>query len=243
VIVRIVVKTRIVNICCPYLALLMAAFVLTPFSTTQVNAYTPPLGREALAGVASPTPCASCWPCRTPPPIREALARAGAVFIGKAIEGEEEKEWAISNGKKIDLLSGRVRFSVEWVFNGVKRSEAIVATLDDYCIGFGPFTKGERYLLYARGSENQGFFVEPCSRSERISSAGEDLKILSSLSPKTCGVRLYGMVGYATGIKITATDAQGHKLEAVSKVGHFEIEGVRANVEYRVEAHFQGHRP
>jgi hypothetical protein len=230
-------KTRIVGIWYPYLALLVAAFALTPFSATQVNAYTTPLVREALAGVAAPTPCASCWPCRTPPPIREALARADAVFIGKAIEGDEEKEEAISNGGKIDLLSGRVRFNVVWVFNGVKRSEAIVMTLDDYCIGFGPFTKGERYLLYARGNEDQGFFVEPCTRTERISSAGEDLKILSSLSPKNCGVRLYGMVGYATGIKITATDAQGHTLEAVSNVGYFEIEGVRANVEYTVEAH------
>src|SRR5262249_43333745 len=147
-----------------------------------------PLVRETLAGVAAPTPSATCSPCRTPPPIREALARADAVFIGKAIEGDEEKAKAISNGKIKDLLSGRVRFSVEWVFNGVKRSQVIVITLDDYCIGFGPFTKGERYLLYARGNENQGFFVEPCSRSQRVSSAGEDLKILSSLSPKTCDV-------------------------------------------------------
>jgi len=82
------------------LALLVAAFVLAPFSTTQVIAYTTPLIREALAGVAAPTPCASCRPCRTPPPIREALARADAVFIGKAIEGDEEKEEDISNGKK-----------------------------------------------------------------------------------------------------------------------------------------------
>src|SRR5262249_45189181 len=159
--------------------------------------------REILAGVASHTSCASCWPCRTPPPIREALARADAVFIGKAIEGDKETEGTISNGKKIVLLSGRVRFNMEWIFNGVKRSEAIVMTLDDYCMGFGPFTKGESYLLYARGNEDQGFFVEPCSRSELISSAGEDLKILSSLSPKNCGVRLYGRVGQVSGIKIT----------------------------------------
>jgi hypothetical protein len=99
--VRIVVKTRIVSICYPYLALLVAAFVLTPFSTIQVNAYTTPLAREALAGVAAPTPCASCWPCRTPPPIREALARADAVFIGKAIKGDEEKEKAISCGARL----------------------------------------------------------------------------------------------------------------------------------------------
>ena len=225
-----------VSTCYPYLALLVAAFVLTPFSATRVNAYTTPLVCEALAGEAAPTPSASCLPCRTPP-IREALARADAVFIGKAIEGDEKKEWANPNGEKIDLLSGRIRFSVEWVFSGVKRSEAIVITLDDYCIGFDHFTKGERYLLYARGNESRGFYVVRCSRSESVSSAGEDLKILSSLSPKTCGVRLYGMAGYATGIKITATDAQGHNLEAVSRVGHFEIEGVRPNVEYTVQAH------
>src|SRR5262249_5127582 len=154
----------------------------------------------------------------------------------KAIEGDEEKEETISDGKKVVLLSGRVRFSVEWAFSGVKRSEVIVRTGDGDCFGIGNYAKGERYLLYAQGNEDNEFDVLICSRSKRISSADEDLKILSSLSPETCGVRLYGKVGYSSGVKITATDAQGQILEAVSEVGRYEIKGVRANVEYTVQA-------
>jgi len=208
------VKTRIVSICYPYLALLVAAFALTPFFSYQASA---------------------CF-CSSPP-IREALALADAVFIGKAIEGDKEKEEAISNGKTIVLLSGRVRFSVEWALSGVKRSEVIVITGDNECIDIGNYAKGERYLLYAQGNEDHGFFVRICSRSKGISSADEDLKFLSSLSPKTCGVRLHGTVDHASGITITATDAKGQTLKAVSKEGHYEIEGVRANVEYTVQAH------
>src|SRR5262249_33637577 len=62
-----------------------------------------------------------------------------------------------------------------------------------------------------------------------------DLKILSSLSPKTCEVRLYGTV--IPGTKVTATDGQGQTLEAISEVGSYEIKGVKANVEYTVQAH------
>jgi hypothetical protein len=208
------VKTRIVNICYHYFAPLVAAFVLTPFFSFQVNA------------------CS----CRNPP-IRDALARADAVFLGKAIEGDEEKAEIIPDGKKIVRLSGRVRFSVEWVFNGVTRSEVIVRTGNSAGCFVDDFAQGERYLLYAEGSEDREFFVLLCSRSAHISSAEEDLKILSRLSPKTCGVRLYGWVGFVSGIKVTATDPRGKTLEALSVVGHFEIKGVKANVEYMVQAH------
>jgi hypothetical protein len=220
--------------------LLAAAIATTPFFPFHVNARScaNPTIREPLASIAAPASRVSCSPCTKNPPIREALAKAGAVFVGKAITGDVEKAQINSDGNKIVQFSGRVRFGVEWVFNGVKRSEVIVIALDDPCFGFGPFfTKGERYLLYAQGSEDQGFYVTHCNRSEPITSAEEDLKILSRLSPKTCGVRLYGWVGLVSGIKVTATDPRGKTLEALSGVGHFEIKGVKANVEYMVQAH------
>ena len=206
-------KPRTVNICYLYLALLVAAVVLTPFFSFQANACT----------------CSN-------PPIREALALADAVFIGKAIEGDEEKEETISNGKTIVRLSGRVRFSVEWAFSGVKRSDVIVETGNSAGCFVDDFAQGDRYLLYAQGSEDQVFIVGLCSRSTDISGADEDLKILSSLSPKTCGVKLYGTA--ISGTKITATDDQGQTLEAVSEAGRYEIDGVKPNVEYTVQAHF-----
>src|SRR5215475_131063 len=109
-------KPRIVSVCYRYSALLVAAFALTPFFSYQASA---------------------CY-CSSPP-IREALAIADVVFIGKAIEGDKEIEEAISNRKTIVLLSGRVRFSVEWAFSGVKRSEVIVITGDGECMGIGNY--------------------------------------------------------------------------------------------------------
>ena len=56
-------------------------------------------------------------------------------------------------------------------------------TWDGAACGFGDFVQGERYLIYGKGNEKQGFFVSMCSRSNHISSADEDLKVLSGLSP------------------------------------------------------------
>ena len=207
-------NTRIVRICYPYLALLVAAFVLTPFFSSQVIA------------------CS----CASPPPVLEALGGADAVFTGRAIEGSEKREETTSSGRRIVGLGGQVRFTVEQAFSGVKGAEVKVITWDGAACGFGDFVQGERYLIYGKGNEKQGFFVSMCSRSNHISSADEDLKILYSLSPETCGVRLYGTVGHS-GIRITATDARGRTLEAVTEAGRYEILGVKANVEYTVQAH------
>jgi hypothetical protein len=223
-------KTRIVSIYHPRLSLLLAALVMTPFFSPEVNA-------------------CSC----TTPSIREAFGRADAVFTGKAIEGSEKRERTTSGGKKLVMLGGRVRFTVEQAFTGVKGSEVMVITWNGAGCGFDDFVQGERYLIYGEGNEKQGFAVWLCSRSNHISSVAEDLKVLSSLAPETCGVRLYGAVGrfginFAKGesyvavgvpnITITATDDQGQTLKAVTYgSGRYEIEGVKADVEYTVKAH------
>ncbi len=223
-------RDRIISIRYSYLMLPALAVALTTFFSSQVNA-------------------CSC----TTPSIREAFGRADAVFTGKAIEGSEKREEVTSSGKKIIRLGGLVRFTVEQAFSGVKGGEVKVITWDGAACGFDDFTQGERYLIYGEGNENQGFRVWMCSRSHHISYAAEDLKVLSTLSPKTCGVRLYGAVGrfginWAKGeeyvavgipnITITATDAQGQTLKAVTYgSGRYEIEGVKADVEYTVQAH------
>ena len=94
--------------------------------------------------------------------------------------------------------------------------------------------------------------------------ADEDLKILSSLTAKTCGVKLYGSVGYfgeeyhkkaslglcperrvnigVPGITITAKDSRGQILTAVTnREGAYEFTSVLPDVEYTVSAELPGY--
>jgi carboxypeptidase family protein len=199
---------------------------------------------------ADPTPC-------------EAYGSANAVFIGKAIDGEERKEESGEGGKKWMRLGGKVRFIVERSFKGINGNEVDIITWDGASCGFGDFTKGERYLLYLNGDYNEGFRAHMCSGSTHISSASEDLKFLSSLTGKTCGARLYGAVGdfhkdYVQGdeglrsvlrvyngvpeITITARDNRGQILTAVTnREGAYEFTSILPDVEYTVRAELPGY--
>jgi Carboxypeptidase regulatory-like domain len=198
-----------------------------------------------------PTPC-------------EAYGSADAVFIGRAIDGEERKEESGGGGKKWILLGGKVRFVVEQAFKGIYGNEVEVITWNGAQCGFGDFTKGERYLLYLNGDYNEGFRAHMCSGSTHISDASEDLKFLSGLASKTCGARLYGAVGNfemdyvrdnegrqrsvvrvynaVPEITITARDKRGQILTAVTnREGAFEFTGILPGVEYTVRAELPGY--
>jgi hypothetical protein len=107
----------------------------------------------------------------------EAYGLAKVVFIGRAIGGEEIKWKERNNGKKWIQLVGKVRFIVEQSFKGVQGSEVEVVAQDREC-GFGPYVKGERYLLYLNRYDDEGLSADICSRSTHISGADEDLKFL-----------------------------------------------------------------
>ena len=64
---------------------------------------------------ADPTPC-------------EAYGSANAVFIGKAIDGEERRQESGEGGKKWIGLGGKVRFIVEQFFKGIYGNEVDVIT-------------------------------------------------------------------------------------------------------------------
>src|SRR5262245_59068263 len=117
--------------------------------------------------------CRSC-PDLTP---SEAYGSAKAVFVGRAISGEEIK-WDDRKGRgKWIQLVGRVRFVVDQSFKGVSGNEFEVVARDREC-GFEPFVKGERYLLYLNRYSDEGLSADICSRSAHISHADEDLKFL-----------------------------------------------------------------
>jgi hypothetical protein len=200
--------------------------------------------------------------CRACPDLTpcEAYGGARAVFVGRAISGEEIK-WEDS-GKKWIQLVGKVRFTVEQSFKGVNGNEIEVIAGNEEC-DFVPFEKGERYLLYLNRSSLEGLSADICSRSTHLSGADEDLKFLSSLTSKTCGARLYGSVGYfgkeymkdslglcperrvnigVPGITITAKDSRGQILTAVTnREGAYEFTGVLPDVEYTVSAELPGY--
>src|SRR5262245_36369312 len=156
------------------------------FLLTFLPALAPHVGPYAF-----PSRCRSC-PDLTP---CEAYGVAEAVFVGRAISGEEIK-WDDRNsgGKRIQLV-GKVRFIIEQSFKGVFGNEVEVVAWNGEC-GSGPFVKGERYLLYLNRYSNEGFLADICSRFALISHADEDLKFLSGLASNTCGARLYGSVGH-----------------------------------------------
>jgi hypothetical protein len=199
--------------------------------------------------------CPDLTPC-------EAYGGAEAVFVGRAISGDEIK-WDDKNrgGKWIQLV-GKVRFIVEQSFKGVSGNEFEVIAWDREC-GFEPFVKGERYLLYLNRYSNEGISADICSGTKHISFADEDLKFLSSLTSKTCEARLYGSVGYfgeeygsdslgispdlrvkigVPGIKVTARDNRDRILTAVTnQEGAYEFTGVLPDVEYTVSADLPGY--
>jgi hypothetical protein len=214
-------------------------------------------------------PYASSSRCRRCPDLTpcEAYGGAEAVFVGRAISGEEIKWDDRNGGGKGGQLVGKVRFIIEQSFKGAYGNEVEVVTWNGEC-GFGPFVKGERYLLYLNRNSNEGFLADICSRLAHISHADEDLKFLSGMAPNTCGPRLYGSVGYlgeeygedsigrdslglipvrivnrgVPGITITARDNRGRILTAVTnREGAYEFTGVLPDVEYTVGAELPGH--
>jgi len=206
--------------------------------------------------------------CRSCPDLTpcEAYGGAEAVFVGRAISGEEIKWDDKSSGGKGVQLVGKVRFIVDQSFKGAYGNEVEVVTWNGEC-GFGPFVKGERYLLYLNRYSNEGFLADICSRIADISHADEDLKFLSGLASNTCGSRLYGSVGYfdeeyggnlgrdslglipvrrvnigAPGVTITARDNRGQILTAVTnQEGAYEFTGVAPDIEYTVSAELPGY--
>ena len=228
------------------------------FLLTFLPALAPLVGPYAF-----PSRCRSC-PDLTP---CEAYGGAEAVFVGRAISGEEIKWDDKNSGGKWIQLVGKVRFIVEQSFKGVSGNEVEVVAWDREC-GFEPYVKGERYLLYLNRYTNEGLSADICSRSSHISHADEDLKFLSGLTSNTCGARLYGSVGHfgeeyrgagigrdslglipvrrvnigAPGITITARDNRGQILTAVTnQEGAYEFTGVLPDVEYTVSADLPGY--
>jgi hypothetical protein len=109
--------------------------------------------------------------CIAPPPPKEALAAASAVFSGKvtAIEAAGDHEKAVT----IEIKS---------TWKGVeKKKEVVVYTADNGATcGYG-FEKGKSYLVYAslmKRGDDKVLGTNICTRTAALDAAAKDIKEL-----------------------------------------------------------------
>jgi hypothetical protein len=109
--------------------------------------------------------------CIAPPPPKEALAAASAVFSGKvtavAAAGDHEKA---------------VTIEIKATWKGVeKKKEVVVYTANDgAACGFG-FEKGKSYLVYAnllKRGDDKVLSTSICTRTAGLEAAAKDVKEL-----------------------------------------------------------------
>ena len=126
------------------------------------------LAALAASLLALAPPVARACSCTEPPPPREALAAAAAVFEGQVLEIVEAGPMRV-----------RVRFRVTQHWKGVESEELTLLPAPDSPACGVPFAVGESWLVYGDGSEG-GLSASLCSRTVRMSEAGEDVAALGA---------------------------------------------------------------
>lgn len=142
-----------------------------------------------LVGASSASGCL----CAGTRSVEEELREASAIFSGKFVAAEYRK--GIVNefrrleeeifGKKVNYETLVLKFQVERWWKGKPVGEVILVTNQtrdpdgtEHILGCEyPFKVGERYLVYAYGSENE-LGTSTCSRTRKLNKAKEDLKVL-----------------------------------------------------------------
>jgi hypothetical protein len=118
------------------------------------------------------------------PEVRQAFREASAVFVGEVIEIVEPH----NNSPKAPLADRlyAIRFKVDKSWKGTAAEEMVV--LSDQgsagCFSWGPFLKGNKYLVYAERKTPSGARIKnlvvlfSCNRTSLLKNAGQDLKAL-----------------------------------------------------------------
>lgn len=113
--------------------------------------------------------------CRPPPPPREALAHADAVFAGRVVAVVEHsgEDPGHPGGPH---LAVRIVPSARW--KGAAADTVTVRTADNSAACGFPFQVGEEYLVYASGMDSLRVYT--CSRTAPLERAGEDVEALGT---------------------------------------------------------------
>ena len=137
--------------------------------------------------------------CATQAPAY-AFNEAKVVFIGRMLGGTQKLSIKDRAGNVITKEAGQVRFSVEEIFKG-NNAEVFTIQIDSNEGGScGPYglKRGERYIVYAYGSEtnDKELSTGVCTRTQFAASeyAKEDLDFLRNLPPPGIGGELHGSI-------------------------------------------------
>ena len=185
-----------------------------------------------------------------------AFNSAKAVFIGQVLGGTEQLSSQDQSGESHTIEAGQVRFVVEEVFKGSLANETTIEIASHKGTSCGPYglKRGERYVVYAYGSEkdSENLYSGVCTRTAPIDSsyAKVDLEFLRNLPPAGTGGKIRGRIwadlraGGATPlpnvkVSIRSSDAQVITL-ITDKEGNFEVERLKPG-RYRVEPTFPAH--
>ena len=118
------------------------------------------------------------------PEVLQSFREAKAVFVGEVIGIVEPS----TNDPKRPLADRlyAIRFKVDTSWKGTTSEEMVV--LSDQgragCFSWGPFLKGNKYLVYAERKTPSGTRIRnlavlfSCNRTSLLTNAGEDLKTL-----------------------------------------------------------------
>lgn len=130
--------------------------------------------------------------------VPRAFAEARAVFLGEVIDIDEPRTDSPTAPLAERLF--QIHFKVERSWKGAATRETVI--LSDQgragCFSWGPFVKGQKYLVYAESRTPSGKSIKPlavlfsCNRTELLANATDDLRELDAMrkalnQPKRAG--------------------------------------------------------
>lgn len=178
--------------------------------------------------------------------------RAKAIFIGEMLGGTEKFSDKDEDGKTSVSEAGAVRFTVEEVFKGnvINVTTIQIPSHAGTSCGTYGLTRGERYLVYAYGDENDALlYTGVCTRTKPTNSpyANQDLDFLRNLPPAGTGGNLRGRVSadlkvagitWLSDVKVNIKNADNEVVTVrTDQEGKFEVRKLKPG-KYTVEPEF-----
>jgi hypothetical protein len=186
----------------------------------------------------APTEARGCT-CAIPGPPCQAYWSTSTVFSGQVTE---IKTFTSDDEPFKGYKQKLVRFSVIQAFRGASGTSAETVTGNGGGDCGYPFKVGESYLVYAyHNPKDNRLYASICSRTRRLSEAGEDMEYIGGLSKAASGGRIYGSLnmfrrvnadvsyqslGPMQGVRI-AVEGAGKRFEAITDdKGKYYVSGL-----------------
>lgn len=152
-------------------------------------------------------------------PVCAAYSRADAVFTGQLLDITVEKE------SDQQISTAMLHFIVEQPFRGITGDRVEVETIHGTSCDLR-FAKGEKYLIYAGKRSNGQLVVGPCTRTQNLKYADEDLSYLRTLAQQEVKETILGRFGkfqQLPGLRITVQNADQTIETKTDQNGNFSV--------------------